>query len=72
VAAQVDLDRGREPPQRPVAVGAGVREGGLREVELGRHALHPRVLGPGLEHADAGRVARERLLGERVDDPDPH
>ena len=77
MAAQVGLDLGREPAQRPVGVGAvgqRMRERGLREVHLRGDLLHPGLVGPGVgvEQADGGGVAGEGPVGEGVDDPDPH
>ncbi len=56
VAAEVDLDLGREPAQVEGAVVTCRDEGRLRMPHLGRDALHPRLVAVS-EH-DTGRVAR--------------
>jgi hypothetical protein len=66
VAAQVDLDRGREPAQA-VARALGNEERGLAQVVLGRDRLHEPVVEPGAERHDAGRIAGERPIAEGVD-----
>ena len=69
VAAQVDLDGGREPAQLevPRLVGDhGPDERGLGEVHLGGHGLHPRRVRGRLEEAHRGRVAGEGAGRERV------
>ena len=44
MAAEVDLDLGREPPQVETAVGPGTDERGLGMLHLGGDALHPCVV----------------------------
>src|SRR6476620_639849 len=44
-------------------------------MHLSGHLLHPRFVGPRvsvIEQADRRRVAAERPVGERIDDPEPH
>ncbi len=66
VAAEIDLDRGREPAQAE-AVLVAHEERGLREVHLRGHRLHPALGARRGQHAHGGRVAGERTIGERVD-----
>ena len=72
VAAQVHLDRGREPPQVVPARPAAHEERGLRQVHLAGDPLHPRRVGRPRQHADGGRIPAERLGGEGVDLDDRH
>ena len=67
VAAEVDLDRGREPAQVELAVFPANEERGFRQVHLARHPLHPHGVGRSGQHAHGRRVAAERLAGESVD-----
>ena len=65
MAAEVDFDLGRKPAEVKAVPGRD-QEGGLREVHLPRHLLHPLVT-PGLvEEADGGRFSSEGLRGEGV------
>jgi len=41
-------------------------EGGLGQVVLGGDTLHQRLIEPGIEAIDHGRIARERLIGKGV------
>ena len=68
VAAEVDLHGRGEPAEVVVAVGSPHREGGLRQVHLVGHLLHPPLGGRAVEEADGRRVAGERAVGEGVDD----
>jgi hypothetical protein len=77
VPAQIDLDGGGEPAQCPVSVGRlgqRISEGCLGQVHFGGDLPHPALIGPGIgvQQADSCGVARERPVGERVDDPDTH
>ena len=68
VSAQLDFGDGREPSQREVGRGrAGCEKRGLGQVHLRRDRLHPPLVGGLVEDAHRGRVAAERLAGERVD-----
>jgi len=73
VAAERDLGRRREPPQREAVVPL-LEKRGLREVHLACDALHPAFVARRGEQADRRGVARERDVGERVDlgDPEAH
>ena len=66
MAAEVDLDVGREPAEAP-ALALGHHEGRLRKIVLGRDRLHRRLVQPGVEGADRGRIAAEHPVGECVD-----
>ena len=66
VAAEIDLDRGREPAQA-VGVAFAPEEGRLRHVVLPCDRLHGRVGKPTGKRADPGRVAAEQMVGESVD-----
>jgi hypothetical protein len=70
VAAKVHFGQRREPAQVPGAVGAGPQEGRFAQVELGGHALQPRVCGPsaGRQAQHGRRVAGKGLVAEGVDD----
>ncbi len=70
VAAEIDLDRRREPAQVEAAVVATDKERRLREVHLARDELHPFRVACFRQHGDGRRVATERLVRERVDLPD--
>ena len=70
VAAEGNLDGRGEPPQVVVAVGALGDERRLRQVHLGGHRLHPAIGSGSVEHHHPGWVARERGIGERIDDGD--
>ena len=65
MAAQLDLDRRREPAQpEPIALGHEKR--GLSQVHLGGHMLHPRRVGRCVEQAHGRGVAAEGPVGERI------
>ncbi len=64
VAAQIDLDGGGKPAQRPVSVnvaGQRVSEGGLGQIHFGGDLLHPGHVGPRIviEQADGCEIACE-------------
>ena len=65
VAAEIDLDRRREPAQ-VVAVRLADEERGLGEIHLPRHVLHPHRLGGRGEDADGGGIARKGAIREGV------
>ena len=69
MAAEVDLDLGRQPAKAG-RVGREVDEGGLGVAHLGRDRRHPRLGRGRPEQADASGVPGERTVGERVDDVD--
>ena len=73
MAAEVDLDRRREPAQL-VAVLFLVKEGGLRQVHLASHVLQPAGIARLGKDANGGGIARERAIGEGVNlnDRDRH
>src|SRR3546814_15436073 len=73
MAAQIDLDRGREPAQ-VIILAARHEEGGLGQVVLRRDRLHRRIGDPTVQRADGGGVAAEDAVGESVDliQWDPH
>jgi len=76
VAAQVHLDLRCEPSQVVHARAAG-EEGGLREVELGSHRLHPTLVAEAITggcraQTNGGRVPGERTICERVDNEGLH
>ncbi len=66
VAAEVDLDRRREPT-KPEVVAAPFQEGGLGLVHLGGDALHPGFVSRVIEQANTRGVAGEGAIGERID-----
>jgi len=66
VAAEIHLDRRREPAQ-PVLVPAFHDEGRLGQVVFGGDRLHRRPGQRLVEQDDGGGVAPEQLSGERVD-----
>src|ERR1700686_4162480 len=67
VTAEIDLDGGRKPAERPVAVAAVTEERRLRQVHLRGDALQPRVIrlaaGGG---TDRGRISAKRHVSEGV------
>ena len=66
MAAEIDLDARREPPEvEPVRPRDEKR--GLREVHLPGHGLHPVGVPRAGEQAHRGGVAGEGAIGERVD-----
>ena len=68
MSAEVDFASRSEPSQAEFrAVSEAPGERCLREVHLGRHVLHPLLVGRLGEHADRRGVAGERALGECVD-----
>jgi len=66
VAAQIDLDGGREPAQPPFRRSARDQEGGLRQVHLRGHLLLPLGRDVVVQQADCGRIAGERCLGKGI------
>ena len=70
VAAEVHLDSWGEPAQRVVAVGPSSEKGSLRQIHLARDELHPAIVAGFGQDGDCRRIAREGLIGERVDLPD--
>src|SRR6267143_2049244 len=73
MAAEIDLDRGREPAEI-IAVALGNQKRSFGEIHLTRDVEHPGGFGWSWEDADRGRVPRERFAGERVYlcDPEAH
>jgi hypothetical protein len=71
VAAEIDLDRRREPAQRE-AVVARKQKCRLGEVHLRGDVLHPLGIALPVEQADRGRVALECLSREGVDLKEAH
>jgi hypothetical protein len=70
VAAQVDLDRRREPAQGPV-VAVAAHEGGLRDAQFEGDLLEL-VIGQGsFQQNDHRRVAALGGADEGVDPPEP-
>jgi hypothetical protein len=65
VAAQLDLDRRREPAKIELVVAAH-QEGGVGLVHLAGNPLHPTLVAPRRKQEHSRRVAPERLAGERV------
>ena len=65
MAAQIDLDRRREPAQRIVGALAH-EEGGFGEIILRRDRLHGGVGQPFGQRADRGGVAAKQFFGERI------
>jgi hypothetical protein len=70
MAGEGKLHAGGEDAHRVRTLTPLGDEGGLAEVHLPRDRLHA-LLGAGVEH-NAERVARQRLVGEDVDDPIAH
>ena len=66
MAAEIDLDRGREPAEI-IAVALGNQKRSFGEIHLTRDVEHPGRFGGFGENADAGGVAGEGFVGERVD-----
>ena len=71
VTAQIDLHRRSEPAQRPV-ISAMQQEGGLGEVHLRTHLLHPCRFALAVEQNDRRGISLERPNRERVDVENPH
>ena len=71
MAAEVNLDPGREPSEMidPIPFEGQVR--GLGEVHLRGHREHPRILDRPVEHQDGRRVPRERPIGKGIHHGDP-
>src|SRR5207245_11653544 len=74
MAAEIVFDLRSEPAEVEVTVGPADHERGLAMPVFGRDLLHRRGRQKGVENADAGRIAGEELVGERVDVVvrDPH
>jgi hypothetical protein len=67
MSAELDFAGRREPPQQPRPVVSPADESCLRKVHLGRDVLHPVVAAIAVQDTDRRRIARKRLIGERVD-----
>jgi hypothetical protein len=65
VAAQLDLDRRREPAKIELVIAAH-QKGGVGLVHLAGNPLHLTLVAPGRKQEHSRRVAPERLAGERV------
>ena len=65
MAAQVHFDRGREPAE-PEDLAVAQQKGGLGQIHLPRHHLHPVGVARGGEQVDPGRIPREGPVGEGV------
>jgi hypothetical protein len=70
VAAKVNLDGWREPPEA-IAILLRDEEGRLRQVHLEGHSLHPDRVSGTIKHANGRRVAGKGAIGEGVDLDDP-
>src|SRR5262245_47443513 len=66
MAAQIDFDR-RSEPAEIVSIALLHEKRGLGEVHLARDVKHPANVGGFGENTDAGGVAGEGAIGERVD-----
>src|SRR5882762_5451013 len=66
VAAEIDFDRWREPAEI-VAVASRNQERGFGETHFARDVEHPGRFGGLGENANAGGIAGEGFVGERVD-----
>lgn len=66
MAAQRDLDNGREPAE-VIAIAIGNQVGGFGEVHFHRDACHPCFFAGFGKNADGGRIAAKRLRREGID-----
>ena len=69
VATNIDFDGWREPPEAQAAAD-WPKKSGLGVLHLRGYGLHPCRINRAFEQADGCRVARERFVGECVDDID--
>ena len=68
MAAEVDFRRRSEPAKVKFwARAEPLRKGGLREIHLCRHILHPCLVSRFGQHANRRGVAGETTISERVD-----
>jgi len=66
MAAQLDLDRRREPAQTKI-LSVGNQKGGLGEIILFGDGLQRRVRRKSVEQDDGGGIAGEAAVGESID-----
>ncbi len=65
MAAQVDLNRWREPTELEI-ISLGPNESCLGQVHFGGDGLHPFGVALAIQQAHSSRIARKRLVGESV------
>jgi hypothetical protein len=65
MAAQINLNRRREPPQSKAAV-ARQQKCRFRQIHLAGHELHPGIFARLLQQADGCRISSERPLREGI------